>query len=69
VNNRGWLIRLIDRWRRDAGEAARPLSGPREIDIDLTHGDAAPAAESTDYDVHSLGEPIEPPATARRAGR
>jgi hypothetical protein len=69
VTLRGWLVHLFDRWRRDAGAAARPLSGPREIDIDLTRSDAAPPGESTDYDVHSLGEPIEPPTAVRRAGR
>ena len=70
MNRRGWLVRLLERWHGvDRSTAVAPLTGPSEIEIDLTCSDAAPTAESTDYDVHSLGEPIEPPAVVRRAGR
>ena len=68
-----WFTRLLARWRgaspgrgRGRTDAGTPL---REIDIDLSAADAAVNGEVTDYDVHSLGDPIDPPATARRAGR
>ena len=64
-----WFARLLARWRRDPTRRERgPLRAPpREIDIDLSSFDVHD--QVTDYDVHSLGDPIDPPATARRAGR
>lgn len=65
----GWLARLLARWRASdrVVAACGPAAPLREIDIDLTGGETPTTGESTDYDVHSLGEPIEPPAV-RRAG-
>jgi hypothetical protein len=66
VNLPRWLARLLERWSSEAPLRAAPPA-PREIDIDLTREPAVPPGESTDYDVHSLGEPIDPPAISRRA--
>ena len=75
-------LRWLARWARGApwytgaqpDADTVPRSAPQPIDIDLSGFDdvAGGTGESTDYDVHSLGEPIDPAradAAGRRSGR
>lgn len=67
-----WLAALMARWRATGlpgRHTTAPRGGPKEIDIDLSgFGHETGTSDATDYDVHSLGEPIDP-ARVRGSGR